>query len=57
MTKLRKVSFQKALKIITDVVEEQLSKLPRKVAETKRKKIHQIASKAGPRSRGIILPS
>jgi hypothetical protein len=44
MTKTRKAEFQKILSLITDAVEGQLSKLPPEVAETKRKKIHQIAS-------------
>jgi hypothetical protein len=46
MTKSRKVSFQKTLKLISGVVEGQLSKLPPKAADSKRKKIHQIALNA-----------
>ena len=57
MTKSSTVDFRKALRIITEVVEGQLSKLPSKVADKKRERIHQIASKAGLRSRGIILQS
>ena len=44
MTKTREAEFQKILTLITDAVEGQLSKLPPEVAETKRQKIHQIAS-------------
>jgi hypothetical protein len=55
MPKTRKASFQKTLKIISDVVEGQLMKLPPEVADAKRKKIHQIASTAGPRVRGKSL--
>jgi hypothetical protein len=44
MTKTRKAEIQKILDLITGAVEGQLSALPPEVAETKRKKIHQIAS-------------
>jgi hypothetical protein len=57
MIKTRKPGFQKALSIISDIVEGQLSKMPPKVADSKRKKIHQIASNARPGSRGINSPS
>jgi hypothetical protein len=55
MTKTRKAGFQKVLDIISEVVEEQLSNLPPEMADSKRKKIHQIASSAGSRARGKSL--
>jgi hypothetical protein len=55
MTKTRKAGFQKTIKIISDVVESQLSKLPPDVAVAKREKIHQIAASAGQRGRGKPL--
>lgn len=55
MTKARKTSFQKALKVIVDVVEGQLSKLPAEVADAKREKIREIAASVGPRGRGKPL--
>lgn len=55
MTKTRKAEFQKVLNAISDVVESQLSKLPPEVADSKRKKIHEIASNAGQRARGKSL--
>jgi hypothetical protein len=55
MIKTKKAGFQKVLNLITDVVEEQLSKLPAEDADSKRKKIHQIASSAGQRARGKSL--
>jgi hypothetical protein len=55
MAKTSKTSLQKALKVITDVIEGQLSKLPPEVADEKREKIHQIAASAGQRVRGKPL--
>jgi hypothetical protein len=55
MTKTKKTSFQKALKVIADLVEGQLLKLPPEVADAKREKIRQIAASVGPRGRGKPL--
>jgi hypothetical protein len=55
MAKTSKANFGKALKVITQIVEEQLAKLPPEVADAKRGKIHQIAASAGPRVRGKSL--
>jgi hypothetical protein len=52
MVKTRKMSFEKALKTIADVVEGQLSKLPPDIADAKRKKINRIAASAGRPARG-----
>ena len=54
MVKTKKAGFQKALKIIVDVVEGQLSKLPPEIADAKRKRINRIASSAGRPARGKL---
>jgi hypothetical protein len=52
MAKTRKAMLRKSLDTITNIVEDQLAKLPPEVADEKRKRIHQVAVSVSRRARG-----
>ena len=57
MAKPKKTGLEKVIELVTEYVDGELSKLPRKLANAKRKKIHQIAVDAVRSARAAPMKS